>query len=159
MHREYGRAPSGERVFGFVPENHYQTSTLMGSLSLDGRIQTFVYDGGTDVAAMTTFIQTVLAPELVPGDIVIWDNLPTHHSPTVIEAINRTGAEVWWLPPYSPDMNPIKKLWSKVKSFLRSVAARSKDTLINGLAKGLETITLSDIRNWFINAGYRKMHA
>ena len=159
MQRDHGRAPPGVRVVGFVPDKHYQSSTLMGALGLDGSIETFVYDGGTDVAAMLTFIESVLGPTLKAGDIVIWDNLSTHHSPAVIQAIERTGAEVWSLPPYSPDMNPIEKLWSKVKTFLRGVAARTTVALLNGLALALETITTSDIQSWFTNAGYRKMHA
>lgn len=159
MYRPYGRAPSGERVVGSVPENHYQSITLVGSMSLDGSIQSFVYQGGTDVPAMTTYVETILAPHLAAGDIVVWDNLPTHDSAKVIEAVERTGAEVWSLPPYSPDLSPIEKLWSKVKSFLRGIGPRSKDALLSALASALKTVTPSDIRNWFINAGYRKMHA
>lgn len=159
MQRTHGRAPSGVRVIGVVPERHYQTSTLMGAMRLDGTLETFVYDGGTDVAAMLAFIESQLAPVLKAGDIVIWDNLATHHSPAVVQAIERTGAQVWPLPPYSPDLNPIEQLWSKIKSILRSVAARTKDALLNGLALALEKISPSDIQNWFANSGYRKIHA
>ena len=159
MQRDYGRAPAGVRVVGLVPDKHYQSSTLMGALGLDGRIETFVYEGGTDVPAMLAFIESVLAPTLKAGDIVIWDNLSPHHSPAVIQAIERTGAAVWSLPPYSPDLNPIEMLWSKVKTFLRGVAARTEDALLNGLASALDEISISDIHGWFTNAGYRTMHA
>lgn len=159
MQRAYGRAPSGVRVIGVVPEKHYQTSTLMGAMRLDGTLESIVYDGGTDVAAMLAFIESQLAPVLKASDIVIWDNLSAHHSPAVIQAIEHTGARVWPLPPYSPDLNPIEQLWSKIKSILRGVAARTKDALINGLALALEKISPSDIQNWFTNCGYRKIHA
>lgn len=156
MHRDYGRAPKGVRVIGSVPDKHYQNSTVMGAMRLDGSVESFVYDGGTDIPTMLTFIQNVLAPQLKSGDIVIWDNLRTHLSPSVIEAIQQTGAKVWALPPYSPDLNPIEELWSKVKTYLKKTAARSKDLLINGLQSALETITTSDIMNWFVHSGYRQ---
>lgn len=159
MHRDYGRAPKGVRVTGAVPDKHYQSSTLMGAMRLDGTVETFVYDGGTDIPTMLTFIESGLAPHLKPDDIVIWDNLRTHLSTPVIQAIEKTGARVWPLPPYSPDMNPIEQLWSKVKTFLKSAAARTKDALIEALESALDTITISDIRNWTINSGYRKIHA
>lgn len=156
MHRDYGRAPKGVRVTGAVPEKHYQNSTVMGAMRLDGTVQTFVYDCGTDIPTMLAFIQSVLTPCLTPGDIVIWDNLRTHLSPSVVAAIQQTGAKVWPLPPYSPDMNPIEELWSKVKTYLKKIAAQSKDVLINGLHSALETITTSDIINWFVHSGYRQ---
>lgn len=157
MHRDYGRAPKGVRVIDSVPEKHYQNSTVMGAMRLDGTVETFVYDGGTDVPTMLAFIQSILAPCLTPDDIVVWDNLRTHLSPSVIQAIQKTGAMIWPLPPYSPDMNPIEKLWSKVKTYLKKVAARTKDTLLHGLHSALQTVTTSDIFNWFVNCGYRKI--
>lgn len=158
MQRDYGRAPLGQRVYGVVPQKHYHTSTLMGALGLDGRLETLVYDGGTDVAMMLTFVDNVLAPVLKPGDIVIWDNLKPHHSPSVIEAVERTGATVWALPPYSPDLNPIENLWSKIKTLLRGIAARTTDALLGGLARVMEAITVTDIQGWFANSGYRTIH-
>lgn len=159
MQRTYGRAPSGQRVYGAIPENHYHTSTVIGSLDLTGNTQTFVYSGGTDNAALTTYVETILGPSLTPGDIVVWDNLPAHKSESVIAAVHRFGCKVWPLPPYSPETNPIEKLWSKVKTFLRGIAARTQESLINGLDDALNSVTLTDIYNWFVAAGYRKMHA
>lgn len=159
MHRDHGRAPIGQRVTGAIPENHYQSSTLMGALRLNGEFESMVYKGGTDVAAMSTFIESQLAHLLKPGDIVVWDNLSTHHSPTVIQAITRTGAEVCPLPPYSPDMNPIEELWSKVKNLLKGTAARTQDALINGLNQALQQITPLDIQHWFIHCGYAQANS
>lgn len=157
MYREYGRAPRGVRIPAAIPEKHYQNSTVMGAMRLNGEVQTFVYDGGTDIPTMLTFIEAVLGPSLTSNHIVVWDNLRTHLSPTVISAIESTGAKVWPLPPYSPDMNPIEELWSKIKTHLKKIAARTKDTLIRGLQLALETITTSDIVNWFMHSGYRQM--
>ena len=108
---------------------------------------------------MLTFIESGLAPCLKPDDIVIWDNLRTHLSAPVIQAIEQTGASVWPLPPYSPDMNPIEQLWSKVKTFLKGTAARTKVALITGMESALDTITISDIHNWIVDSGYRKIQA
>lgn len=154
MYRPYGRAPIGQRVTGAVPENHYQTSTLMGALHYDGQMESIVYQGGTDVAAMLAFIEAQLVPVLKPGDIVIWDNLPTHHTAAVVNAIERTGAQVWNLPPYSPEFNPIEYLWSKVKSVLRALSARTPEALLDSLQKAFSMITTQNVHSWFKHAGY-----
>lgn len=154
MHRTHGRAPIGERVIGVIPENHYHTSTLMGALRVNGQFESLVYKGGTDIPAVLTFIDSQLRPILKPGDIVVWDNLPTHHAVAVTTAIERMGAKVWHLPPYSPELNPIEKLWSKLKTFLRGVGARTPETLLNALQDALQTITTLNIRHWFKHCGY-----
>jgi transposase len=154
MDRTYGRAPVGQRVIGKIPERHYQASTLMGALHFGGEFESLVYPGGTDVTAVLTFIETQLVPVLRPGDIVIWDNLSPHHSPAVIRAIEATGARVEYLPPYSPDFNPIEKLWSKVKGCLRGIAARTQEALIDGLDKALQQVTTLDVQHWFKHCGY-----
>ena len=155
MQRDCGRAPRGVRVSGAVPKNHYHSSTLVGAMRWDGRVTSLVYDGGTDVAALLTFVNTQLAPLLKKGDIVIWDNLQAHKSPMVHEAIQRCGATIQMLPPYSPDLNPIEKLWSKAKTFLRGAAARTKETLLEALKQALDTIHPQDIQHWFEHCGYR----
>jgi transposase len=154
MHRDHGRAPVGERVIGAIPEMNYQSSTLMGSLRLNGQFESIVYTGGTDIPTVLTFIESTLAPTLKPGDIVVWDNLRAHRSPAVVHAIERTGASVYNLPPYSPDLNPIEQLWSKVKNLLCGVAARTQDALLEGLNKVIEHVTPQDIKHWFEHCGY-----
>jgi len=154
MGRDYGRAPVGERVIGAIPERHYLSSTLMGALRMTGEFVSLVYNGATDVAAMLAFINSQLAPVLKPGDIVVWDNLQPHHSPLVIQAIEKTGARVCPLPAYSPDLNPIEKLWSKLKQLLRGVAARTQEALLHGLNVVLKQVTPQDIQHWFEHCGY-----
>jgi transposase len=154
MHRDHGRSPVGERVIGAIPEMNYQSSTLMGALRLNGEFESMIYDGGTDIPTVLTFVESTLAPTLKPGDIVVWDNLRAHRSPAVIHAIERTGADVYNLPPYSPDLNPIEQLWSKVKNLLRGVAARTQDALLEGLNKVIQQVTPRDVQHWFEHCGY-----
>lgn len=155
MQRAYGRAERGVRVEGAVPENHYHTSTVAGAVRWDGRVNCLVYDGGTDVATLLAFVTTQLLPLLKPGDMVVWDNLQAHKSPPVIEAIEKVGASVAALPPYSPDYNPIEALWSKVKTYLRGAAARTKEDLQKALKAALDTLRPEDIHHWFEHCGYR----
>jgi transposase len=155
LQRTSGRAPRGVRVTGAVPENHYHASTLAGAMRWNGQTTGLVYDGGTDVATLLTFVERQLAPLLKKGDVVIWDNLQAHKSPVVRDAIERCGATIRMLPPYSPDWNPIEKLWSKAKAFLRGAAARTKETLLDALKQALDTIRPQDIQHWFEHCGYR----
>lgn len=111
-------------------------------------------DGATDTEVFRAYVQHVLCPTLQAGDIVIMDNLPPHKSTTTIELIEAVGAEVMFLPPYSPDLNPIEKMWSKVKEFLRAKEARTKESLIEGIAAALERVTQKDAINWFASCGY-----
>lgn len=154
MHRDYGWAPRGERVAGLVPERHYEAMTVLGGVRLNGDLPTMIYEGGTDVEAMLAYIQTCLAPRLAAGDIVALDNLPSHKSARVVEAIEATGAEVWPLPSYSPDFNPIEEMWSKTKAFLRDIGARARDELLEAVGAALETVTPLDIQHWFNHCGY-----
>ena len=114
--------------------------------------------GSLDAAAFETYVADVLAPQLRPGDVVIWDRIPTHHCRAATAAVHRAGARLMSLSPYSPDYTPIEKLWSKVKAFLRRVAARSKDTLYIALGEALETVTPQDILGWFKHAGLFATH-
>lgn len=154
MHRTYGRAPIGERVVDSIPEKHYHSSTLLGAMQHNGSLQALVYDGGTDISAMLSFIERQLVPILKPGDVVVWDNLRTHQSAAVIQAVEKTGARVMPLPAYSPELNPIESLWSKMKTYLRSAAARTKEDLMDALRKALESITDADVEHWFQHSGY-----
>lgn len=153
--RLYGRAARGERVVGYVPQRHWQATTMLGVLRHDGTTAVMTYEGGTDLAVMQTFIGWQLGPLVRPGDIVVMDRLAAHRSPTTVAAIEALGAEVWLLPPYSPDFNPIEKLWSKVKAFLRKTLGEAKETLDELIGQAFATITASDADHWFAHCGYR----
>lgn len=154
LDRDHGRAPVGERVVGSLPDKQFQTSTLMGALHWTGQFESLVYPGATDTPAAISFVETQLVPVLKAGDIVVWDNLKPHRSPAVIHAIEAAGATVCLLPPYSPDFNPIEKLWSKIKTLLRGIAARTQDALIDGLDKVLQRVTPFDVHHWYKHCGY-----
>lgn len=154
LDRDHGRAPVGERVVGSLPDKQFETSTLMGALHWNGACESLVYHGATDTAMALAFVETQLVPVLQPGDVVVWDNLKPHRSPTVIEAIEATGATVCPLPPYSPDFNPIEKLWSKLKTLLRGIAARTQDALIDAVDKVIQQVTLRDVQHWYQHCGY-----
>ncbi len=107
------------------------------------------------MAVMQAFAATELRRILRPGDIVVMDNLSAHKDPRVIAAIERAGAAVWHLPPYSPDLNPIEPMWSKVKEILRSLAARTAEALLDAIGAALRAVTATDVENWFAHCGYR----
>jgi transposase len=154
MARTHGRAPPGERVPGRVPHGHWRTLTVIGAVRLDGTRAAMTVGGGTDAAAFGTFLDFVLAPALRPGDVVVMDNLAAHKVAAVRETVEAAGATVLYLPPYSPDLNPIEKMWSKVKQLLRSAAARTKDALEAAIAAALAAVTADDCRGWFESCGY-----
>ncbi len=154
MHRLYGRAPAGERVAGPVPEAGWRMTTLIGAVRRDGVVATLAFEGATDAAAFRAYVEQVLVPALRPGDIVLLDNLAAHKGAAVARAIRKAGAGVWYLPPYSPDFNPIENVWSKVKAFLRTAAARTTEALWTALGEALATVTPQDCRNCFDHCGY-----
>ena len=155
MTRAYGRAPRGERVEDHVPAGRYHSTTMMGAVRRDGTVAAMVYQGGTDVAAMEAFAGGDLRGMVRPGDIVVMDNLSSHKDAGVVAAIERAGASVWHLPPYSPDFNPIEQMWSKVKEILRSLAARTAEALLDAIGVALRAVTATDAENWFAHCGYR----
>ena len=155
MTRAYGRAPRGERVVDHVPAGKYHSTTMLGAVRRDGTVAAMVYEGGTDVPVMETFAGTELRRILRPGDIVVMDNLSAHKDPEVIAAIERAGASVWHLPPYSPDFNPIEQMWSKVKSILRTLKARTAEALLDAIGVALRAVTPADAHGWFAHCGYR----
>jgi transposase len=155
MTRRYGRAPRGERVVDHVPAGKYHSTTRLGAVRLDGTVAAMVYQGGTDVSVMQTFAETELRRILRPGDIVVMDDLNAHKDPEVIAAVERAGASVWHLPPYSPDFNPIERMWSKVKSILRSLKARTAEALLDAIGVALRAVTSADAHGWFAYCGYR----
>lgn len=152
--RLFGRAPKGERVVDSVPKNYGDNVTLLGALSLAGVEALMTVNGATDGEVFLTFVREMLAPTLEAGDVVIWDNLGAHRSVAVREAVEARGARLVFLPPYSPDMNPIERCWSKIKAFLRAAKARSREALEAAIKQALATVTESDARAWFAHCGY-----
>ena len=149
-----GRSPIGQRLVAKAPGGHWKTSTIISAVGLRGAFAPAVFDGPTDREVFRAYVQQVLGPQLRPGDIVIMDNLSPHKAPGVKGAIEAVGATVLYLPPYSPDFNPIENLWSKLKTHLRSAGARTFNTLCDAVAEGLKTITTPDCRGYFQNCGY-----
>jgi transposase len=153
--RLYGRVLGGRRLVDSAPHGHWCTTTMLSSIRLDGTTAAMVIEGPTDTAVFRAYVENVLIPTLRPGDIVVLDNLRPHKQPEVVAAVKRAGAQVWPLPPYSPDFNPIEQMWSKVKAYLRKVKARSPPTLLRAIAAALRTITAADAEGWFNHCGYR----
>jgi transposase len=154
MDRTHGRAPSGVRVDGPVPHGHWKMITLTAAVRLDGVGACLAFDGATDAAAFETYLGQCLAPTLRPGDVVIMDDLACHKSAEVARLIAAAGAEVRYLPAYSPDLNPIERLFSKLKAWLRSAKARTVDGLIDAMGDALRAVRRGDILGWFAHSGY-----
>lgn len=152
MTRRYGRAPRGERVIGEGP-GRWKTVTVISAVRLSGVGGSLAFEGATDTPAFQTSVEEMLVPQLEPGDVVIWDNLKPHQDEQVHQAVERTGASVEPLPPWSPDLTPIEKMWSKVKEFLRSVAARTTEAVYGAMGEALRAVRLQDIVGWFGSCG------
>lgn len=155
MTRLHGRSFDGRRVVDATPHGHWCTTTMLSSIRLDGTTAAMVIEGATDAPVFQAYVNNVLVPTLRPGDIVVMDNLAPHKNAAVAEAIEAAGAEVWLLPPYSPDFNPIEKMWSKIRAFLRAIKARTYEALLQAIAAALRTVTASDATGWFTSCGYR----
>ena len=149
MTRLYGWGPVGERVVDLVPHGHWRTCTMLAAVRLGGPLAAVTLDGAVDADAFVTWTRQVLAPRLVPGDVVVMDNLASHKAPGVAEAIEAAGARVLYLPPYSPDYNPIEHMWAKVKSHLRAAAARTSEELGKAIDAALAAVTPGDCRGFF----------
>lgn len=154
MTRLYGRAPRGTRAFDQVPCGRWETTTMIAAVGRNGPQAPWVLDGPLDGAAFATWARQVLAPTLESGDIVVLDNLSTHRNQEARKAIEATGACLWFLPPYSPDLNPIEKMWSKIKALLRKAKAREPEALFKAIGEAFAEVSESDIRNWFESCGY-----
>lgn len=154
MARLRGRSPRGERCRAAVPHGHWKTTTLVAGLRLDGVTAPMVIDGAMNGEAFTAYAETLLAPTLGPGDIVVMDNLPAHKVKGARAAIERAGAILLFLPPYSPDFNPIEQAFSKLKALLRKAAARTVVTLEAAIATALDAFTPQECANYFANSGY-----
>ena len=158
MIRLYGRAEKGERCVDATPFGHWNTTTMLSSIRLDGSTECIVFPGALDKELFESYVEQMLAPSLRPGDIVIMDNLRAHQSSKVVELIQGRQAEVRFLPPYSPDLNPIEKMWSKVKEFLRALQVRTENALFEAIGAALCHVTADDARGWFHACGYTAKH-
>lgn len=154
MTRLRGRAPRGERVHASAPHGHWHTTTMISSIRLDGSSTCLAIEGATDTEVFRAYVRRVLCPTLRAGDVVIMDNLSPHKNEQTLALIERAGASVLFLPAYSPDLNPIEKMWSKVKQSLRSAEARTREALIQAIAAALQSVTSKDAAGWFASCGY-----
>jgi transposase len=154
MTRLRGRAQSGQRVRGRVPHGHWKTSTFVAALRQDRLLAPFVIDGSLNGAIFLEYVRQLLCPELRCGDVVLLDNLSSHKVTGVREAIEATGATLLYLPPYSPDLNPIEQAFAKLKALLRKAAARTLPALWNALTGCLHEFSENDCSNFLRNTGY-----
>jgi len=154
MTRLRGRAPRGERVHDHAPAGHWGATTMIGSVRLDGTTACMTIEDATDTEVFRAFVQQVLLPTLKPGDVVVMDNLSSHKNPETVRLLEQARMRVRFLPPYSPDFNPIEKLWSKVKALLRSAQARTAAALNAAIASALAAVTPNDAVGWFASCGY-----
>ena len=152
--RRYGRAKGKARVKDSTPLNTPKTTTIVSSVRLDGTTVPKFLSGAMNGSMFLEYIQQELAPSLHAGDLVIMDNLRCHKVEGVKEAIQQAGAQLLYLPPYSPDFNPIEMMWSKLKAILRKVKARTVDSLLIALPKAFQAVCVSDIMGWFRESGY-----
>jgi transposase len=152
--RLYGYAPRKERAVGAVPKNHGVPTTLVGALSLAGLEAAMTLPGSLTTLACEAFVDLVLGPVLRPGDVVLWDNLSAHRAETVRARVEARGARVVFLPPYSPDLNPIELAFSKIKQALRSLGARTQEALDAAIARAIDTVTAEDAQGFFRHCGY-----
>ena len=153
MARLRGRAPRGERLRASLPHGHWKTTTFVAGLRLGGIDAPMVIDGPINGEIFLAYVRHVLVPTLRPGDIVVMDNLGSHKGAGVRAAIEAAGAELRFLPPYSPDFNPIENAFSKLKALLRKVAARTRDALWDAVGKAIDAFGAIECRNYFIAAG------
>ena len=155
MARRYGRCPRGQRLVASVPWGHWKTTTFVAALRVEGITAPCVFDGPMDGPCFRAYIDQLVVPILRPGDIVVMDNLPSHKVVGIREAIEAAGAELRYLPPYSPDLNPIEQFFAKLKALLRKAAARTIDALFAAIADALTAVSPQECQNYLANQGYR----
>jgi transposase len=155
MTRFRARAPRGERAYGKVPRNRGKNTTLIASMTLEGGMgEAMAVEGATDARVFEAYVEGFLAPSLSARQIVLMDDLGAHKTRRVRELVEARGAQVWFLPAYSPDLNPIEEAFSKVKALLKKAAARTKEALMEAMAGTLGAVTPEDARGWFAHSGY-----
>ena len=152
MTRIYGRRADGRRIHETTPGAHWKIRTILGAMRLSGITAAMTIEEATDADIFLTYVEQILCPTLQPGDVVVMDNLSSHKVNGVSQLIAARGASVLYLPPYSPDLNPIEKAWSKIKQYLRSTRARCKEDLDKAIAEALQLITTDNAKAWFRHA-------
>ena len=155
MTRAWGRAPKGQRISEATPQGRWKVLTTLGAMSLRGMEAVMTVESATDGEVFFTYLEQVLCPKLASGAVLILDNLSAHKVAGIQELIERCGARLIYLPPYSPDLNPIEKAWFKFKQFLRSAKARTQQALDLAIAQALKTISTENAAAWFRHCGYR----
>lgn len=158
MIRQYGRCVRGERLVDHSPHGHWKTSTFIGALRIDGMTAPVVFDGAVNGEIFLAYVKQILVPTLRPGDVVVMDNLSSHKVAGVREAIEAAGASVEYLPPYSPDLNPIENAFSKFKALLRKFGERTVDALWERIGSLIDLFTPNECRNYFRHCGYALHH-
>jgi transposase len=153
--RRYGRSPRGTRLHDHTPCSHWQTTTVIAALSVEGLRAPAVFDGPIDNVSFLAYIEQVLAPALRAGDVVVLDNLAVHKQADVRTAIEAVGAHVRFLPPYSPDFNPIEQAFAKLKAFLRAARPRTFESVATLVADALKLFTIAECGNYVRHCGYR----
>jgi transposase len=152
MTRPFARARKGQRAIDYVPQGHWNTTTLVAAITLDSALAPMVLDGPMDTLAFEAYVEQVLIPALPARAIVVMDNLSPHKSATVGRLLRGAGAELWYLPPYSPELNPIELMWAKVKSALRRAKARTQEELCCAIASALSEVTPNDTYGFFCHS-------
>jgi transposase len=156
MTRLYARAPKGERAYGSIPRNRGKNTTLIASMTLERAMgEAIAFEGSTKAFVFEAYVEHFLAPTLIRGaELVVMDNLGAHKTDRVRELIEEKGCELWFLPAYSPDLNPIEEAFSKVKAHLRKAAARTREALVEAMGQALSSVTPRDAAGWFAHCGY-----
>ncbi len=154
MTRLYGRAYKGRRCHDKAPDGRWKTVTVLSSIRLNGETESLMFEGAEDRKMFEAYIEQILGPSLRAGDIVVMDNLGSHKSQVAQTFVESRCASYLFLPAYSPDFNPIEKMWSKVKQILRSIKARTQEELFTAVAKALDMVTADDAQGWFESCGY-----
>ena len=153
--RLYARAPRGKRAYGKVPRNRGKNTTLIAAITIEGGMgETIAVEGATDAEAFEAYVEHFLAPSLEEGQVVVLDGLGAHRTQKVRGLVERRGADLVFLPPYSPDLNPIEEAFSKIKQLVRKAGARTREALVEAIGRALAAITPQDAAGWFAHAGY-----
>jgi len=155
MTRLRARAPRGKRAYGKVPRNRGKNQTLIASITLEGGMgEAIAIKGSTDAELFETYVEEFLAPSLNEGQVVVLDGLGAHRTEKVRELIEARGAELLFLPSYSPDLNPIEEAFSKIKNIVRKIGARTREALDEAISEAMSAVTLEDVTGWFTHCGY-----